>query len=279
MLNQIIKMRREEIGMSRKKLCDNLCSESTLYRFENGLHDINSHLLFELCKRLKLETITITDIHLTEKEHSLFLLMQHFIYKRNINELENILMLLENNSMNNDLFKISKWCEAVILFYKKDYNACQHIIENTISIQNPNTIIDLLILNTLISVYILQQKYADALDIATNCFNYINTRKIKSFDIVSKIKYSYAYSLYMMNYKNESKDVILDLVTLLMQEKTFFLLGKSYYFLYLLYKDENLTLANKYLKLSYMAFIIENNHIPKQVIKQVKSLNDISIFL
>ena len=46
------------------------------------MHDIDSHLLVEICKRLKFETVIITDINLTEKEYALPLLIQHFIYKK-----------------------------------------------------------------------------------------------------------------------------------------------------------------------------------------------------
>lgn len=279
LLNEIIKNRRIQLGLSRKNICENLCSESTLYRFESGLHDINSHLLVEICNRLKLETVIVTDIKITKKEHALFLLMQHFIYKKNIKELENILNSFKNESLSRDWFKIKNWCQAVIHFYKKEYILCENIISNHLKISEPKNSLDLLILNTLILNYISQNNYIKALEVATNCIHYIDTHKVESIDINSKVKYSYAHALFKNNYKKESEEVIIELIEMLLNEKTFFLLGKCYFFLYVIYKNKKLSLAHTYLKLSYMTFQIENSDIPQQVKEEMKHLKDSSIYL
>ena len=277
LLNESIKKRRTELGISRKKLCSDLCSESTLYRFEMGLSDINAHLLIEICKRLKLGEVVITDVNFTEKEYVQFLLIQHYIYQRNITELEKIIESAESKSK--VWTKIITWCQAVIYFYKGEYKRCENIISKDLSISKPKNSLDLLILNTLILSHLSQNSYKEALEVATTCINYIETHRVGSTELNFKIRYSYAHSLHQNGNKKEAETIILELIDALIHEKTFFLLGKCYFFLYALHKDEKVQLSNKYLKMSYMTFIIENSPIPNQVLEEIKKLPDSSLFL
>ncbi|QYA34083.1 helix-turn-helix transcriptional regulator (plasmid) [Macrococcus psychrotolerans] len=275
MLYEVIEAKRKEQNITRSKLCKNVCSPSTLYRFEKGELNVSLDIFTKWCEKLKIENINLISTKMYLNELNQFDIAKEAIYYNDFESLE--YLINSSPTKKNSYFfttKLHPWMCAVYYFNIGEIDKSKTILKNICPHTKINSFFDFNVLNSLALVYILNKEWYKAKEILNKCINNSYFKEISDINIEMKVKYNLAYCHFYLDNIYDCIDILENLVYLNKKNTHIFMMGKIYYFLYLCYKKlNNDKIFREYLKLAYFAFYIEDPqsiYISKNIIPTLK---------
>lgn len=205
-LAEKFKLKRKELNLSQKELCDGICGQSQLSKIERGTFMPSAEMLFQFAQRLDvpLDYFFYEHIELKSNITNFKQLATKLLEDRNYNDLEYLYQLEQEKAkkLSSEDRTYLNWVKAIINFYKYDNkNSAIATLESSLQVLSPNSMVHLKILNTLSNFYslvnrdddyeknylILRQAY-DNKDLAHQeyLFGYIRVRYNHAHYLISK---------------------------------------------------------------------------------------------
>lgn len=232
-IGDILKLRREEIGMTQKELAKDICTQAMISRIEKKLVEPSNKLLEQIAEKLQVPTTyfykdgspideRLSDLeqlvrkHLNKAEYE----TTHYLVKTNQDLL---------NKSSNSYFKIFfKWVYAILL-NKIEKNPEKAIKQLEVLSDNHDISNDLSsdILSTLAIIYYEN----DQLDKASKYFEFaLNKLDTKSlYKKKVKILYNYSLNLESLNQYKEALETVLEAVDIVIENQSLYMLGYLYF--------------------------------------------------
>lgn len=262
MLYELIEEKRKERNISRNELCKNVCSPSTLYRFEKGELNVSLNIFIKWCEKLNIEKIDLFSSKMYLNELEEFNIAKEAIY---YNDFENLKYLISSSpSKNNSNFystKLYPWMNSIHFFNIGLIDKSENILMSICPHTKITSFFDINILNSLALIYILKKEWVKARKLLLKCINNTYFEELSEIDIKIKVKYNLAFCYFYSDNIHDCIDILEELIYINKKNNHLYMMGKIYYFLYSCYKKLNIPdIYKKYLISSYFAFYIEDCH-------------------
>lgn len=227
---------RKSKGYTVKDLANNLCDESTLYRFEQGKQIPRLEILNDIC--LKLEIPLKALFPLNEEVEELKNLCRESIYMEDYLSLEIILeecnkVLDKINSLyvKEEFRRFIQW-HGAIMIQKRDNRPLDalHILNSLANINSCGSELDVSILNSIGLIHLSLKDNTAAYGIYRVIYNKIIDHKVvEDFTVLPRVGYNYAHTLYNLDDYHEALKVITKVLYYLEKHQLMYSLGKTYH--------------------------------------------------
>lgn len=159
-LAEKFKLKRKELKLSQKELCEGICGQSQLSKIERGTFMPSAEMLFQFAQRLDVPLDYFFNEHIEVKSNltNFKQLATKLLEDRNYNDLEYLYQLEQEKSkkLSSEDKAYLNWVKAIIDFYKYDNkNSAISNLESNLPILSQNSMLYLKILNTLSNFYSL----------------------------------------------------------------------------------------------------------------------------
>jgi transcriptional regulator with XRE-family HTH domain len=283
-IGQKLRQYREKRGISRRRLVDGICNESTLYRIEGGKTLPSIFILDGLCKKLGIPLSVLFDNETVEQKQSIMHIKQkcrkHVYHKDYISlkmEIKNLRNLVEKVVENNDHWLFINWHEAILLHKKNNkpllakellLNALPKRIESETAIS---------VINVLGLICVSLKKDNEALTYFQQAFQTVrNFPYLDDETLYARI----CYNLASRYYYNEDYSQVIQLgkglLTYLKNNSLFYLKGRTYHMLAKSFqRTGKYKLAEENMKIAISIFSIKEKE--EYLTKAKKDLEDIRL--
>ncbi|GAB3802749.1 helix-turn-helix domain-containing protein [Virgibacillus kimchii] len=281
-IGQKLQQFREKKGVSRRKMVDGICDESTLFRIEKGETSPNIFILNELCKKLKIPLSALFDNETIKQKQSITRIKQncrkHVYHKDYINlemEIENLSNLVEKVDEDNDHLLFINWHKAILL-HKKDnkpllakellLNELPEHLESETAISTMNVL-------GLICASLNEDK--EALTYFQQAFQAVkNILHLEDETLYVRICYNLASRYYYKENYSQVIQLSKELLAYLKNNSLFYLKGRTYHMLAKSFqRTGEYKLAEENMKIAISIFFIKEKE--EYLTKAKKDLEDI----
>lgn len=227
---------RKSKGYTVKDLANNLCDESTLYRFEQGKQIPRLEILNDIC--LKLEIPLKALFPLNEEVDKLKNLCRESIYMEDylsleiaLEECDKVLNKISSIYVKEEFRRFIQWHRAIII-QKRDNRPLDslHILNTLADINNCGSELDISILNSIGLIHLSSNDNNAAYKIYSVINNKIIQHKVvENSTILPRVGYNYAHTLYNLDDFHEALKIITEVLYYLEKNQLMYSLGKTHH--------------------------------------------------
>ncbi|MCK1999108.1 helix-turn-helix transcriptional regulator [Psychrobacillus psychrodurans] len=227
---------RKTKGYTVKELANNLCDESTLYRFEQGKQIPRLEILNDIC--LKLEIPLKALFPLNEEVDKLKNLCRESIYMEDylsleiaLEECNKVLDKISSIYVKEEFRRFIQWHRAIII-QKRDNRPLDalHILNTLANINNCGSELDINILNSIGLIHLSLNDDNAAYKIYRVINNKIIHHKVvEDSTILPRVGYNYAHTLFNLEEFHEALKIITEVLYYLEKNQLMYSLGKTYH--------------------------------------------------
>lgn len=258
---------RGKRGISRKKLVDGICNESTLFRTEKGNTLPSMFILDALCKKLNIPLSLLFDEDFPGKKHSIVYLKQRcrkHVYNKDFDNLaediDNFKTLIRETDLQNRFHTLFiTWHEAIVLNEK--YN--QPVLAKQMLLNSlPNKVIletEISMMNVLGLICVSMEEKEEALSCFQKAFQAAkNIPFLEDQTLYVRIGYNLASRLYYLGNYQQVVQLADELICFLKNYHLFYLKGRTFHMLAKSHeKIGDHELAEKFMENAVAIFSIE----------------------
>ncbi|WP_031546568.1 helix-turn-helix domain-containing protein [Salinicoccus luteus] len=263
---------RQQKGLTHKELSEGICGMTTIYRFERGDTAIAAEVLYKLCQRLSISMQTLfidedseyalIDYYLEKLrdyvyfKHPEMLKLTLQDAKKTINERPGFDLKYRNYD------RLYRTYTAIDLRNDDKYAQAEKIllelVEETKNVQS----LELEVINTLGDLYLIMDRYEDALTLYQKHRNRIfDFPRVDGFEryMIKQLHYGYAICLYNSASYVQALEVCYKLLIRIQENNSMFYLGRTHHLMSLIYvalKDPEP--AKEHLAKCEAAFLLED---------------------
>ncbi|MCG1010830.1 helix-turn-helix transcriptional regulator [Salinicoccus sp. ID82-1] len=238
---------RQQKGFTHKDLAEGICGMTTIYRFERGDTAIAAEVLYKLCQRLgvAMQTLFVDD----DSEYALidhYLdMLREYVYFSHEDLLKVTLQDAKETINDNPEFdmqyrnyeRVYRTYTAIDLRNDDQFEASEKILLELIAETKNVNRIELEIINTLGDLYLIMDRYEDALALYHRHRERImDFQHVNDFDqyMIIQLHYGYAICLYNSFSYVQALDVCYRLLIRIQENNSIYYLGKTHHLMALI---------------------------------------------
>lgn len=239
---------RQQKGLTHKDLAEGICGVTTIYRFERGDTAITAEVLYKLCQRLgvTMQTLFVDE----ESEYALidYYLekLREYVYFSHADLLKITLQDAKetiNNNPASDMYyrnyeRLYRTYTAIDLRNDDQFEASEKILLQLISETKNVNLIELEIINTLGDLYLIMDRYDDALALyhrhRERIMDFQHADHLDQYMSI-QLHYGYAICLYNSFSYVQALDLCYRLLIRIQENNSIFYLGKAHHLIALIH--------------------------------------------
>lgn len=259
-------------GLTHKDLAEGICGMTTIYRFERGDTAITAEVLYQLCQRLG---VSIQTLFVDEDSEYAFIdyyleKLREYVYFRHPAMLKMTLKDAEETIYDNSNFdlkynnfdRLFRTYSAIVLRNEEIYDKSEKLLVELMKEKKNKSDLELEIINTLGDLYLIQEKYDEALQLytryRTRILEHEDTHYFDHYMLI-QLYYGYANSLYSNFEYIKALDICYKLLIRIQEHNTMYYLGRAHHLMCLIYLALNdPDNAEEHLKKAESAFHLED---------------------
>ncbi len=211
-LAEKFKLKRKELKLSQKELCEGICGQSQLSKIERGTFMPSAEMLFQFAQRLDVPLDYFFNEHIEIKSNltNFKQLATKLLEDRNYNDLEYLYQLEQEKmkKLSSEDKAYLNWVKAIINFYKYDNkNTAISDLENNLMSLSQKSMVYLKILNTLSNFYSLvgrDEDYEKNYHILIQAYDSKDLEHQEYLFGCIRIRYNHAHYLIAKNRNSEA---------------------------------------------------------------------------
>ncbi|KKK34295.1 hypothetical protein WN59_08465 [Salinicoccus sediminis] len=273
---------RQLKGLTHKDLAEGICGMTTIYRFERGDTAITAEVLYQLCQRLGISMQTLFVDEDSEYAMIDYYLekLREYVYFRHPDMLKMTLKDADETINRhagfdlkyNNFDRLFRTYSAITFRNEKKYDEAEKILVELMRTKKNKSDLELEIINSLGDLYLIQEKYDEALELYTRYRTRIlGHEDIHYFDhyMLIQLYYGYANSLYSNHDYIQALDICYKLLIRIQEHNTMYYLGRTHHLMCLIYTAlDDPDNAEEHLSKAESAFHLED--ISEKVADHVK---------
>ncbi|MEL3970724.1 helix-turn-helix transcriptional regulator [Rossellomorea oryzaecorticis] len=267
-LGERVKAYRERKGFTRKKLAEDLCDESTIFRLEKSKQLPRLEILNGIAEKLDIPLHTLLFPHdrdlirLKKLCRELTYFEDYAVLEMALEEIEKIFEF-DISYTARDTKKFIDWHKAIIIHkVHKRYLEAIELLESLVDIEYAINEIDIGILNSIGLIYLDLNRYEEARHYTRHAFEKLKEipTLVEDLTLFPRVGYNYAYILYYLEFMDEAIEIAYELLYYLKAHHLNYCLGEILHLIatVLKRKGKNQEALN-YLKKASYAFKLEDS--------------------
>lgn len=273
---------RKAKGISIKKLAEDLCDESTIYRLEKGKQLPRLEIVSEICQKLEIPFKALFPFNeeiedLKKKCREFTYVADYLSLELIIEESERVLNELNSTYSKLEFKKFIMWHRAILL-HKKEHRVDDALttLNSLVSLKNYSSELDISIVNSIGLIYLAKGNYKEALHIYKDLYAIVKNRVIiEDYTLLPRIGYNYSNSLFKMGMYKEGLLIGKEVLFYLKTNNLMYSLGETYHLIGVLSKKNgDLKDAEEAFNQALLVFMFTGNNL--NVSRTKKDLNNLS---
>ncbi len=211
-LAEKLRVKRRELKLSQKELCEGICGQSQLSKIERGTFMPSAEMLFHFAQRLDVPLDYFFNEHIEVKSNltNFKQLTTKLLEDRNYTDLEYLYQIEQEKAskLSSEDRAYLNWVKAILNFYKYENKHSAIIdLENNLQVLSPKSMIYLKILNTLSNFYSSvgrEDEYEENYKILRQAYDIQNLEHQEYLFGYIRVRYNYSHYLITKNRNSEA---------------------------------------------------------------------------